>query len=105
MKPKTARNFVRILAAVALMLTTLVPAAFAAGPGEPTQTALVCYPTAVTRSEDGSEVKKMYDLSPTDDPAGIPRQISSRTVTTITPMWTLVLQRLRWIGWLRSSTG
>ena len=73
MKPKTARNVVRILAAVALMLTTLVPAAFAAGPGEPTQTALVCYPTAVTRSEDGSEVKKMYDLSPTDDPAGIPR--------------------------------
>lgn len=34
-----------------------------------------------------------------------PGQISSRTVTTITPMWTLVLQRLRWIGWLRSSTG
>ena len=32
-----------------------------------------CYPTAVSRSEDGSEVKKYYDLSPQDDPAGIPR--------------------------------
>ncbi len=35
--------------------------------------AVVCYPTAVTRSEDGAEIRKMYDLSPTDDPAGISR--------------------------------
>ena len=34
---------------------------------------VVCYPTAVTRSEDGRELRKMYDLGPEDDPAGIPR--------------------------------
>ena len=33
----------------------------------------VCYPTSVSRSEDGTEVRKYYDLSPEDDPAGIPR--------------------------------
>ena len=27
----------------------------------------------MTRSEDGSEIRKLYDLSPEDDPAGIPR--------------------------------
>ena len=32
-----------------------------------------CYPTTVTRSEDGGEIKKMYDLGPEDDPGGIPR--------------------------------
>ena len=35
--------------------------------------ATTSYPTAVTRSEDGSEIRKMYDLGPEDDPAGIPR--------------------------------
>jgi len=33
----------------------------------------VCYPTSVTRSEDGTEIRKVYDLSPEQDPAGIPR--------------------------------
>ena len=33
----------------------------------------VCYPTSVSRSEDGTEIRKYYDLSPEDDPAGIPR--------------------------------
>ena len=33
----------------------------------------MCYPTSITRSEDGGEIRKIYDLSPTDDPAGIPR--------------------------------
>lgn len=37
-----------------------------------TATAQVCYPTSVSQSEDGTELKKVYDLSPTDDPAGIP---------------------------------
>lgn len=32
-----------------------------------------CYPTAVTRNEDGAEIRKMYDLTPEDDPMGIPR--------------------------------
>lgn len=33
----------------------------------------VCYPTAVQCVEDGGEIRKIYDLSPEDDPAGIPR--------------------------------
>lgn len=31
------------------------------------------YPTAITRSEDGSDLRKLYDLAPQDNPAGIPR--------------------------------
>lgn len=57
------------LCAAALMLCMATPA-FAA---EDTSAASVCYPTAVTCNEDGSEIRKMYDLSPEDDPAGIPR--------------------------------
>lgn len=33
----------------------------------------VCYPSAVEQNEDGSEIRKVYDLSPEQDPAGIPR--------------------------------
>ena len=33
----------------------------------------VCYPTAIQCSEDRTELKKIYDLSPEDDPAGIAR--------------------------------
>lgn len=58
------------ICAVALMLCTTAFPAFAA---EPELAAQACYPTAVTRTEDGSEIRKMYDLGPTDDPAGIPR--------------------------------
>lgn len=50
-----------------LALTALTARALAA------ETVPVCYPTAVTRSEDGTEVRKYYDLSPEEDPAGIPR--------------------------------
>ncbi len=35
--------------------------------------ATTSYPTSVTRSGDGTEIRKIYDLSPEDDPAGIPR--------------------------------
>ena len=56
-------------AAVLCLTMALSPAVLAA---EPTQ-AEVCYPTAVTQSEDGTELRKMYDLGPEDDPAGIPR--------------------------------
>ena len=35
--------------------------------------AKVCYPTSIVRNDDGTELKKIYDLSPEDDPAGIPR--------------------------------
>ena len=58
------------ICAVALMLCMTTIPAFAA---EPELTAQACYPTTVTRTEDGSEIRKMYDLGPTDDPAGIPR--------------------------------
>ena len=60
---------ITLLAAVLCLTMALSPAALAA---EPTQ-AEVCYPTAVTQSEDGTELRKMYDLGPEDDPAGIPR--------------------------------
>jgi len=70
-KPKT--HAVRLLCVLALTMS-MTTAAFAANtePVEPTPAA-PCYPTAVTRSEDGGEIRKMYDLSPEDDPAGIPR--------------------------------
>lgn len=50
-----------------LLIGTLAPTALAA------ETAAPCYPTSVTRSEDGGEIRKVYDLSPEEDPAGIPR--------------------------------
>lgn len=57
-----------IPALLALALTAaLAPAAFAASPPTP------CYPTAVTRSEDGAQIRKVYDLDPGEDPAGISR--------------------------------
>lgn len=66
MKPKKT-----ICAALlALSATLATTPAFAA---EPDMTSAVCYPTAVTRSEDGAEIRKMYDLGPEDDPMGIPR--------------------------------
>lgn len=53
------------LCLAALTLTAaLAPAAWA---GE------VCYPVSVTRSDDGSEIRKVYDLGPEEDPGGIPR--------------------------------
>ena len=61
------------LCAAALCLTmALSPAALAA------EAAQVCYPTSVTRSEDGAEIRKYYDLGPEEDPAGIPGPILSR---------------------------
>lgn len=43
-----------------------IPSALAADPSA------ACYPTSVTRSEDGREIRKVYDLGPEEDPAGIP---------------------------------
>lgn len=51
----------------AAMLFCLAPSANAAELPE------VCYPTSITQSEDGTELKKIYDLAPEADPAGIPR--------------------------------
>ena len=56
------------LCAAALMLTLALPVSALAA-----ETTVVCYPTSVTRSEDGTELKKIYDLAPEEDPAGIPR--------------------------------
>lgn len=40
----------------------------------PTALALeVCYPTSIEQSDDGSEIRKTYDLGLEDDPGGIPR--------------------------------
>ena len=33
----------------------------------------VCYPTSVVQSEDGTQLKRIYDLTPEADPAGISR--------------------------------
>ena len=61
---------VSALCAAALALTLIMaPAAYAAD----TAPSPACYPTSVTRSEDGSEIRKVYDLSPEEDPAGIAR--------------------------------
>ena len=58
-----------ICAAVLCLTSALTPAAMAAETPE----VQVCYPTSVTQSEDGSEIRKIYDLSPEDDPLGISR--------------------------------
>ena len=71
MKRKPLIHAAQLLCVLALSIS-LAPAALAAAPPEPTQPS-PCYPTTVTRSEDGGEVRKMYDLGPEDDPGGIPR--------------------------------
>ena len=60
------RKLIPRLLALALA-ASLAPSALAASPPA------VCYPTAVTRSEDGTEIRKVYDLGPDEDPAGISR--------------------------------
>lgn len=74
MKHKSTTGRLIWLATTALMLMAMIPAAFAASPDTASmQPSAVCYPTAVTQSDDGGEIRKMYDLSPEADPAGIPR--------------------------------
>ena len=53
-----------LLAVVLAAVTCMSPVALAAE---------VCYPTAVEESEDGGEIRKVYDLEPGQDPAGISR--------------------------------
>lgn len=60
------RKIIPCLLALALT-AALAPSVLAAAP--PT----VCYPTSVTRSEDGTQIRKVYDLGPEEDPAGISR--------------------------------
>ena len=78
-------------AALVLAVTALFPRALAATPptGGTHEAALqadwsaadfatTCYPVSVTRSEDGSQICKVYELAPGDDPAGIPRKVFER---------------------------
>ncbi len=61
---------VSTLCAMALaLILTMAPAAYAADQAP----SPACYPTSVTRSEDGTEIRKIYDLSPDESPAGIAR--------------------------------
>ena len=60
------RKIIPCLLALALT-ASLAPSVLAAAPPA------ACYPTSVTRSEDGTEIRKVYDLGPDEDPAGIPR--------------------------------
>ena len=61
------RKLIPCLLALAFA-ASLAPSVLAA-----TAPPVVCYPTSVTRSEDGTEIRKAYDLGPDEDPAGIPR--------------------------------
>ena len=66
----------KILTRCGALLTAvlvLAPTALAAEPFPAVTEVQVCYPTSITRSEDGTEIRKVYDLSPEQDPAGIPR--------------------------------
>ena len=75
MKPRKISLCLLALAMTMAMTTS----AFAASPDDPllsgttTEQPEICYPTYVAQSEDGTELRKYYDLGPEDDPAGIPR--------------------------------
>ena len=56
-----------------IMILLLVVTLLAASTSPLALAAEVCYPTAVEESEDGREIRKVYDLTPEQDPAGIPR--------------------------------
>ena len=56
------------LCAMLVALSLALPlSAFAADTSE------VCYPTSITQSEDKTEIRKAYDLTPDQNPDGIPR--------------------------------
>lgn len=52
------RRAMMLCAAVLCLTMTLAPTALAAGTNE----VEICYPTAITQSEDGTELRKLYDL-------------------------------------------
>ena len=61
------KRMLSLCAAVMCLTLALMPSAYAAELPE------VCYPTSIQCSEDKTELKKIYDLSPDADPAGIAR--------------------------------
>ena len=66
------RKLAFCVAAMCLTMA-LAPSALAVETTASSPSPQVCYPTSVSRSEDGTEIRKYYDLAPEDDPAGIPR--------------------------------
>ena len=69
-------------AAGLLIAAALLPTALAAEPFPAVTEVQVCYPTSITRSEDGTEIRKVYDLSPEQDLPVSPGRTSSRTAST-----------------------
>ena len=67
------KRMLSLCAAALCLALALTPTALAAAFEPAVPDAKVCYPTAIVRGDDGTELKKIYDLSPEDDPAGIPR--------------------------------
>ena len=61
------KRVLSLLMTAMILSAVMIPSALAA------DTSSVCYPTSVTRSEDGTEIRKVYDLGPEEDPAGISR--------------------------------
>ena len=61
------KHILSLLMTAMILSLVCIPSALAA------DTSSVCYPTSVTRSEDGTEIRKVYDLGPEEDPAGISR--------------------------------
>ena len=61
------KRILALLMSAMILSAAMIPSALAADPSA------ACYPTSVTRSEDGKEIRKVYDLGPEEDPAGIPR--------------------------------
>ena len=61
------KRVLSLLMTAMILSLVCIPSALAA------DTSSACYPTAVTRSEDGTEIRKVYDLGPEEDPAGISR--------------------------------
>lgn len=61
------KRILSLLMTTMILSAVMIPSALAA------DTSSACYPTSVTRSEDGTEIRKVYDLGPEEDPAGIPR--------------------------------
>ena len=73
-----------LCAAALCLMMALTPTALAADFEPAVPESKVCYPTSIVRSDDGTELKKIYDLSPEDDPGGhSPLGLPSRTASTI----------------------
>lgn len=61
------KRILSLLTLSLVLVTALAPTALAA------DASAVCYPTSITCNEEQTELKKIYNLAPEADPAGIPR--------------------------------